>query len=816
MKLDFNRANEKRTSLKQVQQILICSLFFIFISLVTVLTVNAYFTATASKSGDLTFGAIEVQLLDGENQISTDSFNSKYLSNIMPGSTITFDDVRVKNTGASDVYVLLKLDVDITKTGEATINYSKWYNVYGEEVEINNFAVNQTEANLISAGDYLTTNISWTLNGDVVDTVYQGGTLKATLTAHGVQTGLKNTDKYKNKNLYASYFICTQVGGEDLKDLNKIEPLRALISTNLLDLSQGFSTHNSLQVTMDNNNQIKIPYSVGNSGSSYANHYVPVEAGETYTCGFELIQGGARVCLVLYNSNKTLIKDASIVIDGWTYLAGYDGYYRNGNVSSFVVPEGISYIRIRFIAMNTNSTGSIYKNLQLVKGSEVGEYENYQNVQDVFDINTQTLTRNVAKVELTGEEDWGLPSGLINGYSSYGLTNFFAVANKPFACSHFKTLENVNYSHLSETVATSYLQTTQLIINVKNSVANSQGQTSVEEWKAWLANEYSAGHPVTIWYELSSGQQEKVFTSKNLYNDKQNLHFTTSALDNNTTDNAQYSISGDMLNFIKNKEFVVSAKIKIKEDDNSQIESGVFGNKMTIEYVNSTNGNIVFSKSKIVESYSNNWVFNWINNEQHLNTLTDEQMANVSAINIYFSAFNLATNRNFMVKDIQIELGETPTGFEVYDSTVYKRVNNLVLRQVGEVKDTYDSSTGEITRNIYKYELNGSENVGYAINDDEQFASVYVWNNNLDYPPKENNLNEVLICSHLPYVFNDLTYYERTEEGIMGDENSSIAFMMTFDVSRFGGLTINEWLTKEYENGNPLTIWYVAENLTDE
>ena len=120
-------------------------------------------------------------------------------------------NIKVKNTGSHDEYVLINLDAKIQKTGAEDLEYSVWYNVYGEEVNVNNFAINTAEATFIKPSEFVTTNIKWNVPGLPLTSDYIGASLNVTVAAYGVQDYMPEAEIYENKSLYASYFICKNV-----------------------------------------------------------------------------------------------------------------------------------------------------------------------------------------------------------------------------------------------------------------------------------------------------------------------------------------------------------------------------------------------------------------------------------------------------------------------------------------------------------------------------------------------------------------------------------------------------------------------------
>ena len=120
-----------------------------------------------------------------------------------------------------------------------------------------------------------------------------------------------------------------------------------------------------------------------------------------------------------------------------------------------------------------------------------------------------TVTRRIKKLVLTGEEvDWGEVDTtastryfiLIIGTLNYAISN--AVIS-----THFSQ-ETINSS------------TTEVGVNILNSTGQGKCYVAVRPenastatlsgFKAWLASEYAAGKPVTVWYVLATPTTETV------------------------------------------------------------------------------------------------------------------------------------------------------------------------------------------------------------------------------------------------------------------------------------------------------------------
>lgn len=87
------------------------------------------------------------------------------------------------------------------------------------------------------------------------------------------------------------------------------------------------------------------------------------------------------------------------------------------------------------------------------------------------------------------------------------------------------------------------------------------------------------------------------------------------------------------------------------------------------------------------------------------NSFIGDVMLSISANNTGTPQSNTVT-----VKNIQLELGSTATSYEPYKSNILSCNEEVTLRGIGDVRDTLDLLTGEVTERIGECILNGSEN----------------------------------------------------------------------------------------------------------
>ena len=123
----------------------------------------------------------------------------------------------------------------------------------------------------------------------------------------------------------------------------------------------------------------------------------------------------------------------------------------------------------------------------------VGDYKDEQN------ITTGAITRRVGVKVLDGTENWG--DGTI-GY--YRITNTTHKSSVLAVCSHLKGVSTGNIPAVESRDGTVWLGSDWIGLGFRNLFA------TVEQFKAWLAEQYAAGTPVVVVYPLATETTESV------------------------------------------------------------------------------------------------------------------------------------------------------------------------------------------------------------------------------------------------------------------------------------------------------------------
>ena len=121
------------------------------------------------------------------------------------------------------------------------------------------------------------------------------------------------------------------------------------------------------------------------------------------------------------------------------------------------------------------------------------------------------------------------------------------------------------------------------------------------------------------------------------------------------------------------------------------------------------------------------------------------------------------------------------------------------LNGIGTYKDTLDLSTGVVTRAIYCKILTGEENFSVRTGKEHTFGFAITASENVN-----------CVCSH--YTNISSSQFDVTN-GIFA-KNTSFAYISDLDYSNTTDL--KAYLRTQYQNGTPVTVWYVLATATTE
>lgn len=766
----------------------------IILSLATVFSFTyAWFTASHTKTGEITFATITLNILDSSDNSAetTASFETKYLNGILPGSTLHINDTKIKNTGNSSLYALMNLDITVTQTGQKTLHWNDWYNLNSEAVNTDNYAINNADATLLAPNAESEIDLNWIVPGEVVTSAYENASVKVTLTAHGVQSYLPEAKNYVDEAQYAGYFIISNSeniynnnhiseinrknlfdkravdtghyiieatgvvtnGASELATYNssdyiKVKPNTTYIKSGTIGANtQGYYDANKNVISpatvlpgvpfITPNNCAYLKFNVGVSNAPYNN--VQLEEGSVATEYQEYIpsvnlfnkdlNGKPSSYTKIIPTQTGIISKNTASLGSWNFalfkigkvedfagkklylnvdailsgvpaariMIGYadENYENRQNFGALTFTTDGHYMVKMTVDANTYADKNIiiwlysqshnntaikdtyveYSNVMV--STEDSNYEPYMEKAnyalayneplmkvgetfDTIDYTNNTMSRNIKKIVLDGTESWSNQGAVNSVYRYYISPTDLKLGYQNANSNQYKMSEITEFANVDEVCITTHPSTQQINFFVKFSTVN--------EWKAYLAEQYAKGDPVIVWYKLATAETETFFVGKNYYAGEQLLHHTTGASGNNTSSASKIVISkdveafinsstiemgGEFFNFIKDKTFTVSCKLKrnIAENVNStKISIVTYSNNIQLTY-----------RSGFIDEVpvDGQWHYIWLNCPMPIN-----DSENVDKIIIWLADYDSNISRDFEIKDIQIEIGDTPTNFQ--------------------------------------------------------------------------------------------------------------------------------------------------------
>ena len=116
-------------------------------------------------------------------------------------------------------------------------------------------------------------------------------------------------------------------------------------------------------------------------------------------------------------------------------------------------------------------------------------------------LGTVQTVRSIKKLVLTGEEDW---------YSNHLSVSLFNISIADYVkntnaticlCTHYKAQKNITLWTEVQDKSVCFFDTTSSLFYLRDS-----DFSTVADFKSYLAAQYAAGHPVTVWYVLATEQ----------------------------------------------------------------------------------------------------------------------------------------------------------------------------------------------------------------------------------------------------------------------------------------------------------------------
>lgn len=221
-----------------------------------------------------------------------------------------------------------------------------------------------------------------------------------------------------------------------------------------------------------------------------------------------------RFATIELNAGTYTLSITGLDETGWSktgfYLSGVDTVRVQG-VRTYTITEP-TIARLQFVAQTSDIS---YENrkvtIMFTKTSAALPYEPYGYKIPISSAGQTTpiylgeveITRRIKRLVLTGEENYSLQS-----INDYGIANFYfyiMTRMQTAICTHLKRQTTI----ISQTTDEGYLialpsqssQNASFYIRISSSTAS-----TVAELKSYLAQQYAAGTPVTVWYVLAESE----------------------------------------------------------------------------------------------------------------------------------------------------------------------------------------------------------------------------------------------------------------------------------------------------------------------
>ncbi len=244
---------KKKKSKLWLHDLMLCfAMLGVFLIAGVVVYTNSYFTSTSKKSGDLNFANIDL-VIDSTNK--NDALFSSYLPDIIPGDKLTFENISVTNSGNTDIYTVLNLNIYTTRTGYTDYQIDKWYNLYGEEINPKQMENNTVEATKVLIGDSQDlTELSYDFDGNIYDNTFKGSQTLVTLRAVAVQAdNLQPIENVEQEELIATKMLMNDFYVEKPSNIANMTQLKdetvasitcSIPSETMVDSSVQYSVYN--------------------------------------------------------------------------------------------------------------------------------------------------------------------------------------------------------------------------------------------------------------------------------------------------------------------------------------------------------------------------------------------------------------------------------------------------------------------------------------------------------------------------------------------------------------------------------------------
>lgn len=460
----------------------------------TVNNVTFYPMLLNSTETDLTFEAggaspssdyrSPIENVEGKNKFNKSNMTEATWDNGKTNTVTLLEDGRIQSTANYSQWAAkcidipnLKANTDYVVSGKiisstadnAMIIVKGYKNNTLSNIIYHRYAVGTRFELSFNSSDYEKIGISLSGDNSTLDTTYTTIFDEIQLEEGTVATDYVQYNSLEIKDV-----------GKNLLKISEIQKGR--LDNGVLDYANNTTSLNIIDNT--------VTFTVDHTYRGVVTDFIEVKPNTTYIFS-QLESGDFYRDVACYNSKKEFISNKSI--------------------NSIVTPENCKFIRIQWLS-RTVDTKTI-TSPQLEESTVATPYEPYQEQKVTFPLSegqklyegsylaSDGIHHKRTQVVLTGNEDWALTST-----SNQIITKRFSCRISPpimkmnsqenALCSHFanvndatEDIESIYYSGLE---GVTYIA---LRLNVNKA-------TTLEQFKAYLAEQYSKGTPVTVEYEL--------------------------------------------------------------------------------------------------------------------------------------------------------------------------------------------------------------------------------------------------------------------------------------------------------------------------
>ena len=304
----------------------------------------------------------------------------------------------------------------------------------------------------------------------------------------------------------------------------------------------------------------------------------------------------------------------------------------------------------------------------------------------------------------------------------------------------------------------------------------------------------SVGDLVTDTSDVNNGKYkiELKTTGKNLMNVDEMLSYSNDVIKNGNkytfNTRANMYTKGIKMNLKKGTTIISSGKVTNITGKNFRVDA-VFKN----------------GKSQMITNYS----------KTDLNTEVEIGKMTTLDDDVEYIRFNWTTDGKYIIKDFQIEIGETASEYEPYHEKITNIYLDEPLRKIGEYSDYIDLINKKVVRNVGKYIFNGTE-------DFDGQNGEYNTENRIMFSRTISSIDELMINRKV--ISN---YFKQSEKSVQSKVNdiTGINFntmekyskVMYFKLPKslletLDAAGMQKWIKELYDSGNPLIINYQITN----